>query len=78
MPHLRLAIDEPEIDPPAPLPIRDWRRADTDTFDAIAEVDKAFGRVQAAIDSLSDQMDEMEPLPFPRRKDSDDDGPWAA
>lgn len=79
MPHLRLVVDEPEIDPPAPLPIRDWRRTDTtDTLDVIVQVEQAFGRVQRSIDSLSDQLDSMEPLPFPRRTDGDDDGPWAA
>lgn len=79
MPHLRLVIDEPEIDPPAPLPIRDWRRTDTTgVVDVIDQVEQAFGRVQQSIDSLSEQLDDLEPLPFPRRKDHDDDGPWAA
>lgn len=79
MPHLRLVVDEPETDPPAPLPIRDWRRPETDdAVDSIAEVEKALGRVQRAFDALNDQMDELDPLPFPRRRDPEDDGPWAA
>lgn len=76
-PHLRLAIDEPEIEPPAPFPIREWRRSE-DTLDAIEAVENAFVRAQRALDSLSDQLDEAEPLPFPGRMDNDDDGPWAA
>ena len=75
-PHLRLVLDEPETEPPAPFPIREWRRADG-ALDAIEAVESAFDRAQRALDSLSDQLDEAEPLPFPGRTD-DDDGPWAA
>lgn len=80
-PRLRLVTDEPEIDPPAPLPISAWRtpgRVDADeTLDSIAEVEKAIGRVQSNLHSLIEQLDHAEPFPFPRRGD-DDDGPHAA
>lgn len=77
MPRLRLVTDDIEQDPPAPLPIANWRRTGGDTTDAIAEVEKAFARVDRAVQSLSDMIEEMDPIPFPRRGD-DDDGPWAA
>ncbi|MCC5823979.1 MAG: hypothetical protein LAT64_13625 [Phycisphaerales bacterium] len=75
-PHLRLTIDEPETEPPAPFPIREWRRSE-EALDAIEAVEHAFDRAQRALDRLSEQLDEAEPLPFPGRMD-DDDGPWAA
>ncbi len=82
MPHLRLVTDEPEIDPPAPLPIRNWRPAEPallpTTLDAVVEVERSFARAQEIIDRLSNELDSLDPFPFPRRKDSDDDGPWAA
>ena len=82
MPHLRLVTDEPEIDPPAPLPIRNWRPAEPASLpaplDAVAEVERSFARAQEIIDRLNNELDSLDPLPFPRRKDSDDDGPWAA
>lgn len=81
MPHLRLVTDEPEIDPPAPLPIDAWRtpgRSGTgEVLDSIAEVEQALGRVQSGLDSLSAQVDAAEPFPFPGRNDGDD-GPYAA
>lgn len=73
MTHLRLVLDEPETDPPAPFPIRDWRQP----LDVIAEVEQAFGRVQAALDTLGAQLDDADPFPFPSRGPTDD-GPWAA
>ncbi|RMH27915.1 MAG: hypothetical protein D6692_06940 [Planctomycetota bacterium] len=81
MPRLRLVTDDIEQDPPAPLPIANWRRTVGDTGDAtdsIAEVEKAFARVERAVQNLSDMIEEMDPIPFPRRGDDDDDGPWAA
>jgi hypothetical protein len=82
MPHLRLVTDEPEIDPPAPLPIRNWRPAEATTLstplDVVAEVEQSFARGQQIIERLSSELDSLEPLPFPRRRDFDDDGPWAA
>lgn len=75
MPQLRLAIDEPEIDPPAPFPIRAWRKSED--LDMIAEVERAFGNVQRSLDRLSAELDDAEPFPFPKYTDHDD-GPWAA
>ena len=77
MPRLRLVTDDIEQDPPAPLPIANWRRTGADTTDAIAEVEKTFARVDRAVRDLSDMVEEMDPIPFPRRGD-DDEGPWAA
>lgn len=78
MPHLRLVFDEPEIDPPAPFPIRDWRNDRTTTpIDAVTQVEQAFARVEQGIQSLSTQLDSMAPFPFPKRNDNDD-GPFAA
>lgn len=78
MPHLRLVLDEPETDPPAPFPIRDWRNDRiTAPLDAVTQVEQAFARVEKGLQSLSNQIDTMEPFPFPKRSDNDD-GPWAA
>lgn len=80
MPHLRLVLDEPETDPPAPFRIRDWRPAadrSAGVLDAVTQVEQAFARVEQGLQSLSDQLDAMEPFPFPKRTDNDD-GPWAA
>lgn len=80
MPHLRLVLDEPEIDPPAPFSIRDWRPAadrSPGVLDAVTQVEQAFARVEQGIQSLSTQLDSMAPFPFPRRPDNDD-GPFAA
>lgn len=77
MPNLRLTNDEPEIDPPAPLPFRSWREAG-DTIDAVAGVEDAFRRVQFLLDDLSEQADELPTIPFPRRMTNSDEGPWAA
>ncbi|MEM9372396.1 MAG: hypothetical protein AAGA55_02020 [Planctomycetota bacterium] len=83
MPHLRLVTDEPETDPPAPLPIDAWRtpgRAASESTeslrDPIADVQHALERVQTGLDRLSTELDAAEPFPFPRR--DDDDGPFAA
>jgi hypothetical protein len=79
MPHLRLVIDEPEVDPPAPFLIRDWRPAaePAEGLDAVAEVEMALGRMQRTLDRLSDEVDGACSFPFPGRHD-DDDGPRAA
>ncbi len=80
MPRLRLVTDEPEIEPPAPLPIDAWRspgRDDTRTArDPIASVEEALSRVQSGLDDLSAQLESEDPFPFPGRRD--DDGPYAA
>jgi hypothetical protein len=82
MPHLRLVTDEPEIDPPAPLPISSWRAhtstANDPTIDTIADVERAMSRLQAGIDSLNAQLDDADPFPFPGRNGGNDDGPYAA
>ncbi len=75
MPHLRLVLDEPEIDPPAPFLIRDWRAKSertTGTLDAVAEVEKAFARVEWGLERLASQLDDADPFPFPSHND---DGP---
>lgn len=80
MPRLRLVTDEPELDPPAPLPIEAWRHApDPEALDSIEAVERALTSAQRAMDALSEQAEALddEPLPFPGRRD-DDDGPWAA
>lgn len=78
MPHLRLVLDEPETEPPATFHIRDWRAPADAPLDVIQQVEQAFGRAQQSLDLLSQQLDEAESLPFPRRSSPDDDGPWAA
>lgn len=79
MPFLRLVLDEPETDPPAPFSIRDWRPAERPdaVLDAVTQVEQAFARVEQGLQSLSTQLDAMAPFPFPKRPDNDD-GPWAA
>lgn len=78
MPNLRLVFDEPEIEPPATFQIHDWRAPADGPTDVIQQVEEAFDRAQRGLDLLSQQLDEAESLPFPRRPDPDDDGPWAA
>jgi hypothetical protein len=78
MPHLRLVFDEPETDPPAPFPIRDWRNDRiTAPLDAVTQVEQAFARVEQGLQSLSTQLDDLNPFPFPKRPDPDN-GPFAA
>ncbi len=80
MPHLRLVLDEPETDPPAPFLIREWRaeaeRA-VGTLDAVAEVEKAFARVEQGLERLTNELGTTGPIPFPPFVERDD-GPWAA
>lgn len=83
MPRLRLVTDEPELDPPAPLPISAWRgtmTTDAPVLDAVAEVERALGNAQRSMDTLTLLAAEHDaaPLRFPGRRTDDDDGPWAA
>lgn len=82
MVNLRLVIDEPEFEPPAPLPFRSWRRPGEDTLDVVKDIERALDRAQESISTLDCLVDEAfastDPIPFPRRIPGNDDGPWAA
>lgn len=92
MPFLKLHIDEPETEPPAPLPFKSdaadqsWRQAqradrpEEERMDSITQVEQALSAMQHKLDELEEQVDEyFEPIPMSRwMPDEDDDGPWAA
>ncbi|MFG0298131.1 MAG: hypothetical protein ACF8K1_00810 [Phycisphaerales bacterium JB047] len=82
MPHLKLHRDEPEQEPPAPLPFtrpdRSWRSAGEDGIDSIKRVENALADVESKFDELQRLADETEPLRMSDWIDDDDDGPWAA
>lgn len=87
MPYLKLHRDEPEQEPPAPIPFRSpdrtWRNAgednQTDRADSIERVEQALADVENRFDNLREQVNELtEPIQMADWVDDDDDGPWAA
>lgn len=81
MSNLRLHRDEPEQEPPAPLPFgspdRSWRRTDEQP-DSIEQVERALANVESRFEQLRKMADEIEPIRMSEWLDDDDDGPWAA
>lgn len=82
MPDLRLHRDEPETDPPAPLPFRSpdrsWRQAGT-SEDSIKRVEQALSDVENKFAQLRELADELtDPIPLSEWLNNDDDDPWAA
>jgi len=87
MTYLKIHRDEPEIQPPEPLPFdpsaKTWRSTSEpqgeQPMDSIAQVEQALGRVENTFERLSDQVDELcEPIRMADWLESDDDGPFAA
>lgn len=88
MVYLKLHRDEPEIQPPAPLPFRcpdrTWRETGHTTgghgdTDPIIQAQDALARVERGMEELARQVDECcEPIRLSDWQSGDDDGPWAA
>lgn len=82
MSNLRLHRDEPEQEPPAPLPFsspdRSWRQTDGQQPDSIEQVEQALADVENRFERLRQMTDEIEPIRMSEWLDEDDDGPWAA
>lgn len=82
MPNLRLHRDEPETDPPAPLPFsspdRTWRQAGG-FHDSIRQVEDALNDVDQKFRQLREQSDELiGPISLCDWLDDGDDDPRAA
>jgi hypothetical protein len=84
MSYLKLHRDEPEHEPPAPIPFqrpdRTWRGTDADqSIDSIRQVENALSDVESKFDRLREQAKELtEPIRMADWMDEDDDGPYAA
>lgn len=79
---LRLHRDEPETDPPAPLPFRSpdrsWRQAGKGA-DSIKQVEAALRDVENKFEQVKEQAQELSgPIAFSDWVSDDDDDPWAA
>ncbi len=84
---LRLHRDEPDKEPPAPLPFRSpdrspdrsWRHAG-EGIDSIQHVEEALRDVENKFGQLKEQAEELSgPIAFSDwHSDDDDDDPWAA
>lgn len=82
MHDLRLHRDEPESDPPAPLPFkrpdRSWRQAG-EGEDSIKQVEAPLNDVENKFGQLREQAEELSgPIAFSDWLCDDDDDPWAA
>lgn len=79
---LRLHRDEPETDPPAPLPFkrpdRSWRKAG-EGIDSIKQVEAALRDFENKFEQVKEQAQELSgPIAFSDWVSDDDDDPWAA
>lgn len=82
MSYLRLHRDEPDQDPPAPIPFtspdRTWREGGEKEPDSIERAQRALSDVESKFEELRKQVDEIEPIQMSDWLDDDDDGPRAA
>jgi len=83
MSYLKLHRDEPDQEPPAPLPFespnRTWRQAGDQSGDSIKRAEQALTDVESKFTDLRRQADAMsDPIQMSDWLDDDDDGPRAA